>query len=247
MKTTFKVLIVLVLLVGAGVFVTRWFLAEKLDAYVRDAIVNSGETSLQTGFSIDSVSISLARASAELKGIEIDNPEGYSDRPVLNVVSILVDFDLTTINDEVLVIEEVTITDPLVNYEINDEGVANLDVLEERITGKSVSSRSTGVDRDLIIERLDFRGGTINARTLRDPDKELVFDFPVVFMNDLGRPDGASPEQLGQEVSEVLVERVINAAKKAGVESLVEKQKQRLLDKASEKLEEKLGELIDRE
>lgn len=247
MKTALKVLIGLVLFVAAGVLVTRLYLADKLDSYVRDSIVQGGETSLQTGFSIDSVSIRLSKGSAELKGIEIENPKGYSDRPVLKVASILLDFDLSTVNDDVLVIEKVTIRDPLVNYEINDQGVANLDVLEKRIAGKQAPGHSSRIDRRLILERLDFRGGTISASTLRDPGKELVFDFPVVFMNDLGSPDGATAEQLGHEVSEVLVERVMSAAKKAGVDSLVEKQKRRLLEKAGEKLEEKLGELIDRD
>lgn len=247
MKTFLKILAGAALLLLVGVVVTRWFLSEKLDNYVRDTIVESGSRDLQTGFDIESVSISIRSGSAELKGLTIDNPQGYSDRPVLRVASVLVDFDITTINEDVLVIEEVTISDPQVNYEINDEGVANLDVLEERISGTTSAAGNMSGQRKLIIDRLDFRGGTINARALREPEKELVFDFPVVFMTDLGSPDGATPEQLGDQVSAVLVERVMNAAKKAGVESLVETQKERLIDKASEKLSEKLGKLIDKD
>lgn len=247
MKTVFKVLLGLFLLLVVAAVATRWFLSDKLDAYVRDTIVESGSRDLQTGFDVESVSISLRRASAKLEGIRIDNPDGYSDRPVLQVASVLVDFDITTIDDPVLVIEEVTILDPIVNYEINEQGVANLDVLEERIARKSAGAPSSQHDRLLIVDRLDFRGGSITARALREPDQELIFDFPVVFMTDLGSPNGASPEQLGQQVSTVLVERVMNAAKKAGVESLVETQKERLLERASEKLGEKLDKLIDRD
>lgn len=247
MKMFMKVLLGLVALLLVVVLATHWFLSDKLDAYVRDTIVESGSRDLQTGFSIESVSVNIPRASAKLEGIEIDNPDGYSERPVLRVASVLIDFDISTINDEVLVIEEVSILDPLVNYEINDRGVANLDVLEQRIAQKSVAAPASDGERKLIVERLDFRSGSISARVLRDPDKELVFDFPVVFMTDLGRPDGASPEQLGQQVSAVLVERIINAAKKAGVQNLVEAQKEKLLERATEKLEEKLGDLIDRD
>lgn len=247
MKMFVKVLLGLVALLLVVVLATHWFLSDKLDTYVRDTIVESGSRDLQTGFSIESVSVNIPRASAKLEGIEIDNPDGYSERPVLRVASVLIDFDISTINDEVLVIEEVSILDPLVNYEINDRGVANLDVLEQRIAQKSVAAPASDGERKLIVERLDFRSGSISARVLRDPDKELVFDFPVVFMTDLGRPDGASPEQLGQQVSAVLVERIINAAKKAGVQNLVEAQKEKLLERATEKLEEKLGDLIDRD
>lgn len=247
MKMFMKVLLGLVALLLVVVLATHWFLSDKLDTYVRDTIVESGSRDLQTGFSIESVSVNIPRASAKLEGIEIDNPDGYSERPVLRVASVLIDFDISTINDEVLVIEEVSILDPLVNYEINDRGVANLDVLEQRIAQKSVAAPASDGERKLIVERLDFRSGSISARVLRDPDKELVFDFPVVFMTDLGRPDGASPEQLGQQVSAVLVERIINAAKKAGVQNLVEAQKEKLLERATEKLEEKLGDLIDRD
>ena len=99
----------------------------------------------------------------------------------------------------------------------------------------------------LIIEKLEFVGGTISASAARDPEKELVFDFPDVSMTDLGAPDGAPPEQLGNEISAVLIQRAMDAAKRAGVDALVEEQKERLLEKVEEKLEEKLGDLLKRD
>jgi len=116
--------------------------------------------------------------------------------------------------------------------------VANIDKLQERIDAATPSSGSdTGL---IIIERLDIKGGTIVASAASKTDQKLEFDFPVLFMSDLGEPDGAPPEQIGAEITEALMERINTAAKKAGVDSLVDAQKDRLLDKASDKIKDLL-------
>ncbi len=63
-------------------------------------------------------------------------------------------------------------------------------------------------------------------------------------MNDIGAPDGASPKAISTEINTVLVDRIINAAKRAGVNQLIDTQKERLLDKAKEKLDEKIGDKL---
>ena len=66
-------------------------------------------------------------------------------------------------------------------------------------------------------------------------------------MSDLGHPDGASPEEIGAEIAEVLMDRILSAAKRAGVDSLVSEQTDRLRDAADKKIQEKLEKLLKRD
>ncbi|NIP19006.1 MAG: hypothetical protein GWM87_13275 [Xanthomonadales bacterium] len=241
-----KTILIVVAVIAVAVAGVSWYLVSNLDRMVQETVVKTGTKQLGTAVSLDSVSISIPQASARLGGLRVDNPEGYSDRPVLVLDGIEVDIDLGSLDDDVLVIEAITIDNPVVNFEMNRDGVSNLDVLQEKLGGHGGSSKQKD-ERRLVIDRLDVRGGTITASADIRPDDELVFDFPVVFMTDLGRPDGATPDEIGAEVSAVLLERSIAAAKRAGVERLVEVQKERLQEKAEEKLEEKLKDLLKRD
>ncbi len=58
--------------------------------------------------------------------------------------------------------------------------------------------------------------------------------------------DGRAPtaDEIAEQVTAVLLERSMDAAKSAGVQQLVDEQTERLQDKAKEKLDEKLKDLL---
>jgi len=242
-----KIILIIVLLILVGGFVASWFLVKNLDQFVQEAIQEVGTEQLDTGVSLESVSVNIPMARATLSGLRVANPEGYSSEPVFVLGSIDVDLELASLVNDVLVIEEITIRDPQVNFELNDKGVSNLDVLEERMGRAGGGQSGSGDSKLLIIDRLDFKGGSIRARAAMRPDDELVFDFPVIFMTDLGRPDGATAEEIGAEVTAVLLERSMSAAKQAGVQRLVDEQTEKLIDKGKEKLDEKLKDIFKRD
>jgi uncharacterized protein involved in outer membrane biogenesis len=245
-KTGKIILIIIAIIVVAG-FAATWFLVENLDRMVKETVQEVGTEQLDTDVGLNSVSISIPRGRVTLSGLQVANPAGYSDGPVFELGSIDVDLDLTSLYDEALVIEEITIRDPQVNFELNEKGVSNLDVLAERLIGSGPSSTSSDGSKLLIIDRLDFKGGTITARAAIRPDEELTFDFPVIFMTDLGKPDGATADEIGAEVAAVLLERSMSAAKRAGVQQLVDRQKDELIEKGKEKLDEKLKDILKRD
>jgi hypothetical protein len=105
-----------------------------------------------------------------------------------------------------MVIEKILIRDPRVSYEVNRQGVSNMDVLLDSIDSATGGGGDTS--GRLIIERLDVKGGSISASAAHKPGKTLVFDFPVVFMTDLSRRAEAVKNRCGVAVS-VWVQRRI--------------------------------------
>jgi uncharacterized protein involved in outer membrane biogenesis len=238
-----KIISLILGIVLVGYFASSWYLAENLDRIVKEAIEEAGTEQLGTNISLEAVKVSIPAAKASISGLRIANVEGFSQQPLLLLGNIEVDIDIASLNDDVLVIEEITIRDPEVNFELNSKGVSNLDVLGEKISKTGTGSKG-GDSKLLIIDRLDFKGGSIRATAAQKPDLELVFDFPVVYMTDLGRPGGVTGDEIASQVTAVLVERSMDAAKRAGVQQLVDTQKERLQEKAKEKLDEKLKGLL---
>ncbi len=236
---------IVIAIVVVAVGVSTVLLMNNMDRIVKESFEAAGLELLGTPVSLEKVSITLLQGKASFAGLSISNPPGYSSAPALTLGLIEIDIDLSSVNEDVLVIEKILIRDPQVSYELDKDGVANIDVLQQSVEDAAPPSGSdTGL---MIIDRLDFKGGTIAAIAAHKPGRQLTFDFPVLFMSDLGEPDGAPPEQIGAEISEALMERIISAATRAGVDSLVEKQKEKLIERAEEKLEEKLKGLLERD
>lgn len=229
-------IILLVVLVAAGI--TSFVLVKNIDRMATAAIDEAGDELLESGVSIESAKIGVFDGTLKLSGFVISNPEGFSSQPALSVGSVVLDVDLGTISDEVIVVQKVEILNPQVTYEIDANGVSNMDALQRTLEKKIPANRGKRQDKQLIIERLDFRGGNITARAVSQPGLELVFDFPVVFMSGIGDPDGATPEEVGNIIAERLMAEINSAAKKAGVDQLVNAQKERVRDKVEEKLKD---------
>ena len=233
-----KIILIVIAIVFIAVGGTSWYLMNNMDRMATESFEEGGQELLGVSVTVESVDIKMLVGKARVTGLKIANPKGFSTAPALTFDVIEVDIDLASIGEKVMVIENIVIRDPVVSYEIDENGVANIDKLQERIEAATPSSGSdTGL---IIIERLDIKGGTIVASAASETDRSLEFDFPVLFMSDLGEPDGAPPEQIGAEITEALMERINTAAKKAGVDSLVDAQKDRLIEKASDKLKDLL-------
>lgn len=237
-KIVIALVILLVLAVGGAVL----WVAGNADRLVGDAVTDAGHELAGSRVTVDAVDVNLVRGKATLTGLRIANPSGYSQRPALLLGSIDVNIDLGTIGNNMLVIDQVVVTDPEVSFELNEAGVSNISVLEDNIESATPSGTS-GDEERFIINQASFRGGTITAISAQRPGKELVFDFPTVSFTGLGAPNGATAEQIGEEVSTVLLARIMDAAQRAGVESLLEKQKERALEEVQDLLREKVDEL----
>jgi hypothetical protein len=246
-----KIILIAVLLIALAVGVSSFLLMKNMDRLAEDAIEEGGQKLLGTSVSLDEVNIKLLAGKARLSGLTIANPEGFSSEPAIRLAvlevemgTIRFEIDSDSATQEPVRINNILIRDPVVRYEIDKDGISNIDVLMQRIDDKRPSPGSdTGL---MIVDRLDVKGGTISAMAAHKPGKQLDFDFPVLFMTDLGEPNGLPPEEIGAEITDALMERIMTAAQRAGVDALIDEQKDRLEDKAREKIDEKLKDLLKR-
>lgn len=236
MKKALLVILVLLLIVGFVVF-RVW---SNLDSIVAGIIEESGSQALKTPVTVAQVDIGLADGKAAVNGLAIANPAGFTPAELISLDSIAVDLDLESLGGEVFILETVAIGAASIFYEINGDGASNMQALLDSV-GSDSEPQSQSVK--LIIQELKFDGAKVQVKSQVGPIKEQEIELPGFTLRDLGKAQGgATPEEIAAEISERIAKDVISAAARAGVENLIDSQK----DKLKEKLGGKLKNILDR-
>ena len=218
-KVVLGAILVLLVTIGFGVY----YLLSNLDSIVKSAIEKYGSEATQTSVQVASVKIVLQDGSGAIRGLTVDNPQGFSAPRAFSLGEIATQIDLKSLSEEVPVIEHITIRAPEVFYELNEKGRNNLDSLKKNLqSGKATSSSSSsgqtdGPEPKMIIRKLVFANGNIHARVV-PLDKKYELKLPDIRMSDLGGKTGATPSQIASQVISILTERALVEIKKKGLD-----------------------------
>ena len=246
-----KIVLIGVFVIIAVVGIAIWQIFANLDAIVASVIEDVGSEVLQTPVKVKTVKLELKDGKAGISGMTIKNPSGYSDPHVFTMDDIAVDIDVSSLGKNPLVIEEILIRQPRVFAEVNKDGVSNLKTLSKNIEASSNSKEAkqepaatdeSGEELKLIIKKFRFEGGNLKASSALEADKKIDQSLPVISMNNLGADSGgATGQEIASEMMKVLVARTTEAALKAGLDKAVEKEKEKLMDKAGDKIKGLFG------
>jgi hypothetical protein len=222
---------------------------------------------------VDKVHIDLVNGTAGLAGMSIANPAGYALPNAFSLGEIRAGIDLESLQEEPYIINEITVLAPRVFVEINEDAKTNLNELKNNLTSATASGKKTGTPAAeqgstpgprLIIRRVKFADGDIQARVAALDDKEYSLKLPGLEMSDLGGTTGATTGELAKEILQRLTDRASEEVKnriidkelaklKADIQQKVDAEEARLKAKADaekekqlEKVEDKLKGLFNR-
>jgi uncharacterized protein involved in outer membrane biogenesis len=219
-----------------GFFTFR--LLGNLDSIVEETIEKIGTELTGTRVELEGVEIDLATGSATLRGLKIENPDGYKSGHAFLLKKISVGLDLKSLSGPVIVINEVIIRGADLNVEQRGER-NNLSDLLAQVEANSKKSNAGAAkeptpesgDVRLALKKLVFAdtqatliGGTSENKSIKVPD---------VKRSNIGSPQkGLTPEQLGNALLQAVLEEVESAVSIY----LADLAKQALTDKVREKI-----------
>jgi len=247
-KVALGAFLVLLITIGFGVY----YLLSNLDGIVKTAIETYGSEATQTAVKVNQVKIELADGSGAIHGLTIGNPQGFESAQAFSLGEISTQIDLKSLSAEATVIEHITVRAPEVFFELNAAGKNNLDQLKQNLAAKASGSAKTSAPKEsgtaqrLIIRKLLFEGGNIHARVI-PLDKTYELQLAKIQMQNLGGKNGATPEQIADQVLKNLTDRALAEVKKKGLDQYKEKlegEVNKRLQAEQEKLEEKVGEKL---
>ncbi len=242
-KIVLGAVLVLLITIGGGVY----FLLSNLDDLVKSAIETYGSQATQTTVQVESVKIVLQNGSGEIRGLTVGNPQGFIGQQAFSLGEVSTQIELTSLSEEMVVIESVRVLDPEIFFELNAEGKTNLDVLKKQLTaGSSESSASSSQESSetpkLLVRKLLFTGGKIHAKVI-PLNKDYELKLPKIELENLGGKSGASPAQIADQVLKVLTDRALAEIKKQGIDQYkrqLETEVNKRIDAEKKKIEKKV-------
>ena len=247
-----KVILGLMLIIVIAIAGSVYYLLTNLDALVEAAIEKYGSEATQTSVLVDSVKINLTDGAAGITGLTIGNPAGYDLPNAFSLAEIRATIDLQSLQEEPYIINEIIVLAPQVFVEINEDTKTNLNELKNNLTagstGKTQDKKSQppaeGSAREprLIIRRVTFADGTIQAKVAALQNKEYELKLPGLDMSNLGGSKGATATELASEILKRLTDRASDIVKK----DIIDAELNKLKDKAQQKIDEEKVRLEDK-
>ena len=231
-KIILGLFLVILIAVAGGVY----YVLTNLDSLVKQAIETHGSKATQTAVIVENVKIDLANGTAGLSGLTIANPEGYEMPNAFSLGEIRTGIDLNSLQQEPYIIDEITVLAPQVFVEIDEDNKTNLNQLKKNLTAASATrstkekqaeapADSSAVEPRLIIRRLTFADGTIEAKAAALQGKELKVKLPELDMTNLGGSKGATATELANEILTRLTDRAIEVVKRDIIDAELNKLK----------------------
>ena len=188
----------------------------SLDTIVKVAIEHVAPRVTGVELKVADVQLSPRTGKGRLRGLEIGNPPGFSSARAAKLGEISVFLDPGTVMQEVIVIHEIVVDSPLINYERGNK-TTNLDAIQSTIDayvkrsgGASDGSASPpGDKRRFIVDRISIRNARVTMTNPGLKGQGITFDIPDIELRELGRrQNGISASQVANIVATSVISRI---------------------------------------
>ena len=99
------------------IFLVFDFLTYRINKIVKDLLINKGKEFLCQQVVIGDIDISILGSSVKINNIEVRNLEGFKDKNIINIKKINVDFELSKVFTNNIVVTNINIEGAKLNYE----------------------------------------------------------------------------------------------------------------------------------
>jgi len=227
-------------LIGIAVLFTiilavSYFATASLNDLVKTAIEYYGSEATQTTVSVGKVDIKLDDGAGSIDDLNVGNPLGFKERNIFKLSNISVALDTETLLENPVVIKELTVRAPTVFYEINGDGVSNVDILKKNLgSGGGEESAGGGEPFKMIIKKLVVDNGRASVRIAALGDKEQSVKLPTITLTDVGKKSGgATAAEVAQLLSSEIVKNTNKSVASLGVDKYLGKSADMLKQGAS--------------
>ncbi len=216
-----------VALVLAVAALAGWWAYSALDRLVASAIRTYAPEIVGVPVKLGGVKIEPARGRAALRGLVVGNPTGFKTPHALELGAVSLALDVESLTQDVVVIQEITVEQPIVTYEYAAGG-SNLDVIQRQVEGFVAThakgkSGSGGTSIKLIIGHVTIRGAQANVSASLLQGKAVTVTLPDVHINNIGKKaGGVSPAEAAREIVAAITQATKAAVLPAGPGGVVD-------------------------
>ena len=224
--------IVLLLVVGVGAYIVL-----NSGSLVKTAIEELGPDYLGVDVSVGEVNLALSEGSAQVKSLNIGNPQGFGGGHLMKLGEVKVVLDTSQISETLVVMKQVVIDGADVAAVAKGQRTnfqQLLDNLESTADGTSDTSEvSAESEMKFIIDSFAFTNA--RASLASDVLGELALELPDIRLQDVGRKtDGATAAEIAEQLIQPISAAISKEAVNQGLD--IEGVKQNVKDRISEEI-----------
>lgn len=197
---------------------------------IRLGVETAGSKTLKVKVTVEDIKLSPLAGSLSIQNLVVANPEGYQNPTLLELGSVKVNLQTTSLLSKIVNIEEIKLDGMVLTIE--QKGTTNnlkqiLDSLpkaEDKPTDKDPEEKTKDKKpgKKLHIDTLEITNVTIRAKLLPVPGKSgtIEFTLPPIKMTDIG---GKDEEPVGMaELIRKIMDAIVEAVAKNGTKFLPE-------------------------
>lgn len=234
-KLLVSVLLVIAILIGGAFF--------YIDSIVKTGIEVVGSEVLGTGVTVDSVSISPLSGTGSIRGLTIENPEGFSADNIMELGEVRIALNVASLTSDVIEIAEVSVIGPVITYEtkITTDNMRALmaNLPSTPAADGEVEDVSADAGKGLIIKEFNLNAAQVNVVASIIEQSLVLGDIQLT---DIGTENQAATVSQVLELVLGSISRGILNAEKPGLDELRESVEGRLQD-GVEQIEEGVEEI----
>lgn len=236
MKWIIRLLVVLVLLIGAGL----WYAWTQLDNLVKYGIEKGTPPVVKTAVSVERVKLSPFSGSGIIEGFKIGNPDGFTGPYAMRIGQADVALDTGSARAEKIIIQHIRITDPEINLEAGLGGtnlkhiadnaknfVAQQNLVADQGGANPAAPPAPGQPRQSVklqVNELLITGAKLSASAAGImPGADVKVILPDIRLTNLGSgTEGISPAELTAQVLSLISTEAAKASASGSLKNLLQ-------------------------
>jgi hypothetical protein len=201
-------LLVVVILIAAIVGATFF-----LGGIVKTGVETVGPQVVGVPVTLESAKVSLLAGQAQLKALQVGNPEGFKTEYALRVGEVRVDLQPGSVFSDRILINEIMIDGPEIQYEVSLAGT-NIGKLQEGLTRPETAPKTDEPEpqpqddkpaKTVQISRFVIRNAKLRLAASLTGDSSAVLPLPTIELHDIGKEkEGATWTEVTHQVLNAL-------------------------------------------
>jgi uncharacterized protein involved in outer membrane biogenesis len=198
-----KKIIVFSIIFLSIIFLFFDFLTYRINKIVKDVLVNKGKDFLCQQIILGDINTSVLGSSIKIKNIEIKNLEGFKDKNIIQIKNINIDFQLSSVFTNNIIVENINIEGSRLNYEllldnkeINDNfsSLRKCEKLEDKKIQDKIKNEKGQKDKNnksFIVKKLIINNTSLKVSSdILDINKEITLSNMT--FNNVGNTESAN-------------------------------------------------------
>lgn len=234
----------------------------NLGTIIEKAVNHYGPQYTKTDVSIGNVDVALMAGKAEIQNLLLGNPEGYAAETAMAIRSVRVDINEKTLTDNPLVIEEIRVVDPIINYEVKGKSDNFRTILDN--VRQAAGMEKTAPEKKpepgaeqkppkkIIIDDFYLTGGKVTMAMAGLQGKNVEATIPDIHLENIGGRGGTVPAEALAIILDQIYKQIQSGAVRKALNRELEKYGVNLdnlrvnPDKIREDLQKGAGEAVEK-